>query len=302
VILACHRVRLSPKVSFSQGLRFVQDPRKFWHLPSQNIEHELPLVTDCFLQFSCLHAVFRFVLLRFRGYLPNGSAVFLKPRFEFEPMRVLVVEDEPDLLRTISQVLREDGYAVDEAADGQEGLFKAKSWQYDAIVLDLLMPKLTGWQVLEQLRQTHKTPVLILTARDGVTDRVRGLDGGADDYLPKPFHLTELKARLRAIIRRSVGLASSQIMVGELTVDTKTKTVTRGSTLLLLTPREFSLLELLAMHRGHVVTRTQIYEHLFDENEDSLSNLVDVHVSNLRRKLGKDFITTRRGQGYILHD
>ena len=206
-------------------------------------------------------------------------------------MRVLVVEDEPDLLRTIAQVLREDGYAVDEAADGQEGLYKATSWDYDAIVLDLLMPKLTGWQVLEKLRATHKTPVLILTARDGVNDRVRGLDGGADDYLAKPFHLVELKARLRALIR-----------VGELTVDTKAKTVTRAETLLQLTPREFSLLELLAVHRGQVVTRTQIYEKLFDENEDSLSNLVDVHVSNLRRKLGKDFITTRRGQGYILHD
>jgi two-component system OmpR family response regulator len=217
-------------------------------------------------------------------------------------MRVLVVEDEPDLLSTIAQVLREDGYAVDEAADGQEGLFKATSWEYDAIVLDLLMPKLTGWQVLEALRKTHKTPVLILTARDGVNDRVRGLDGGADDYLSKPFHLVELKARLRAIIRRSVGLASSEILIGELAVDTKAKTVRRGDTQLLLTPREFSLLELLALHRGQVVSRTQIYESLFDENEDSLSNLVDVHVSNLRRKLGTDFITTRRGQGYILHD
>ncbi len=217
-------------------------------------------------------------------------------------MRVLVVEDEPDLLSTIAQVLREDGYAVDEAADGQEGLFKATSWEYDAIVLDLLMPKLTGWQVLDALRKTHKTPVLILTARDGVNDRVRGLDGGADDYLSKPFHLVELKARLRAIIRRSVGLASSEMLIGELAVDTKAKTVRRGDTQLLLTPREFSLLELLALHRGQVVSRTQIYESLFDENEDSLSNLVDVHVSNLRRKLGKDFITTRRGQGYILHD
>ena len=143
---------------------------------------------------------------------------------------------------------------------------------------------------------------MILTARDGVNDRVRGLDGGADDYLSKPFHLVELKARLRAIIRRSVGLASSEILIGELAVDTKAKTVRRGDTQLLLTPREFSLLELLALHRGQVVSRTQIYESLFDENEDSLSNLVDVHVSNLRRKLGKDFITTRRGQGYILHD
>lgn len=217
-------------------------------------------------------------------------------------MRVLVVEDEPDLLSTISQVLREDGYAVDEAADGLEGLFKATSWEYDAIVLDLLMPKLTGWQVLEKLRETHKTPVMILTARDGVNDRVRGLDGGADDYLAKPFHLAELKARLRAIIRRSAGQASSQIFVGGLTIDLNAKTVTRDTELILLTPREYSLLELLALHRGQVVTRTQIYEHLFDENEDSLSNLVDVHVSNLRRKLGTDFITTRRGQGYILHD
>jgi len=217
-------------------------------------------------------------------------------------MRVLVVEDEPDLLRTIAQVLREDGYAVDEAADGQEGLYKATSWTYDAIVLDLLMPKLTGWEVLEKLRRTHTTPVLILTARDGVNDRVRGLDSGADDYLAKPFHLVELKARLRSLIRRSVGVASSQIVVGELVVDTSAKTVVRGETLILLTPREYSLLELFALHRGEVVTRTQIYEHLFEETDDSLSNLIDVHVSNLRRKLGKDFITTRRGQGYILHE
>ncbi|HQX49464.1 MAG TPA: response regulator transcription factor [Planctomycetaceae bacterium] len=217
-------------------------------------------------------------------------------------MRVLVVEDEPDLLRIIAQVLREDGYAVDEAADGQEGLYKATSWTYDAIVLDLLMPKLTGWEVLEKLRRTHTTPVLILTARDGVNDRVRGLDSGADDYLAKPFHLVELKARLRSLIRRSVGVASSQIVVGELVVDTSAKTVVRGETLILLTPREYSLLELFALHRGEVVTRTQIYEHLFEETDDSLSNLIDVHVSNLRRKLGKDFITTRRGQGYILHE
>lgn len=217
-------------------------------------------------------------------------------------MRVLVVEDELDLLRTIAQALREDGYAVDEAADGQEGLYKATSWEYDVIVLDLLLPKLTGWQVLEKLRVTHTTPVLILTARDGVDDRVKGLDSGADDYLAKPFHLKELKARLRSLIRRSNGMASSQIQVGELIVDTTAKTVTRGQTLLMLTPREFSLLELLAIHRGQVVTRTRIYEHLFDETDDSLSNLVDVHVSHLRRKLGKDFITTRRGQGYILHD
>lgn len=216
-------------------------------------------------------------------------------------MRVLVVEDEPDLLRTIAQVLREDGYAVDEAADGAEGLFKATSWSYDAIVMDLLMPKMDGWQMLEQLRRTHRTPVLILTARDGVSDRVRGLDSGADDYLPKPFHLAELKARLRSLIRRSAGLATSLIQVGELIIDTRARTVLLDNSPVLLTPREFSLLELLAIHQDQVVTRTQIYEHLFDESEDSLSNLVDVHVFNLRKKLGRDLIATRRGQGYVLH-
>jgi two-component system OmpR family response regulator len=144
--------------------------------------------------------------------------------------------------------------------------------------------------------------VLILTARDDVTDRVRGLDFGADDYLTKPFHLSELKARLRALIRRSAGQPSSAIQIRQLSIDLNTKHVTRDGTLLPLTPREYALLELLALHRGQVVSRTQIYEHLFDENDDSLSNLIDVHISNLRRKLGADFITTRRGQGYILHD
>lgn len=185
-------------------------------------------------------------------------------------------------------MLRESGYAVNEATDGEDGLFKATSWGYDAIVLDLLMPKLTGWEVLERLRQTHRTPVLILTARDGVNDRIRGLDGGADDYLAKPFHLAELKARLRALIRRSAGQASSQIQIGELTIDTRKKTVKRAETLLLLTPREYSLLELLALHRGKVVTRTEIYEHLFDETllRDKVVKAVDLMVSD-RRHLGQ---------------
>jgi two-component system OmpR family response regulator len=217
-------------------------------------------------------------------------------------MRILVVEDEPDLLRTVAQALREDGYAVDEAGDGTEGLYKATTWEYDAVVLDLLMPGLTGWEVLQRLRKTHRTPVLILTARDQVQDRVRGLDNGADDYLTKPFHLMELRARLRALIRRSVGAASSEIRIGLLTLDMRSRQVTRDDVVIALTPREYALLELLALHRGRVVSRTEIYDHLFDEHEESLSNLVDVHVSNLRRKLGGDFITTRRGQGYILHD
>ena len=216
-------------------------------------------------------------------------------------MRLLVIEDEPDLLAAVCQALREEGYAVDEAADGELGLFKAESWDYDAIVLDLMLPKLDGWQVLAKLRQTRRTPVLILTARDGVPDRIRGLDQGADDYLIKPFALAELLARLRALIRRAVGQASLQVTIGEFTLDSLARTVHRNGELIPLTAREFALFELLALNQGRVVSRTQIYEHLFDENDDSLSNLIDVHVSNLRRKLGKEAIVTLRGQGYLLH-
>jgi two-component system OmpR family response regulator len=215
-------------------------------------------------------------------------------------MRVLVVEDEPDLLRALAQSLREAGYAIDEASDGEEGLYKAASWEYDAVVLDLMLPKLDGWSFLTQFRRSRKTPVLILTARDGVTDRVRGLDSGADDYLVKPFQLTELLARVRALIRRSAGQADSVITIGDVTIDMRARAAARAGQDVKLTAREFSLIEFLALHRGKLVTRTQIYEHLFDEDDDSLSNLVDVHVSNLRKKLGKDFITTRRGQGYAI--
>ena len=215
-------------------------------------------------------------------------------------MRVLVVEDEPDLLRVVSTSLREDGYAVDTAADGEDGLFKATAWEYDAVVLDVMLPKCDGWSVLKQLRTKKRTPVLMLTARDTVADRVRGLDFGADDYLVKPFALTELLARLRALIRRSVGQAVSLIVIGDVQIDTVGKIVTRNGQVVAVTPMEYALVELLVLHRQKLVTRTAIYDHLFDEDDDSLSNLVDVHVSNIRKKLGRDFITTRRGQGYII--
>ncbi len=215
-------------------------------------------------------------------------------------MRVLVVEDEPDLCRAVAQALRETGYAVDEALDGEEGLFKATGCEYDAVVLDLMLPKLDGWELLRKLRLTRKTPVLILTARDTVRDRVRGLDSGADDYLVKPFELQELQARVRALIRRAAGNAAVAIELGDIVVDTVARVVRQAGQLVPLTAREYALVELLAQHRGQLITRTMIYEHLFDETEDSLSNLVDVHVSNVRRKLGKDFITTRRGQGYLI--
>ncbi|HTU19415.1 MAG TPA: response regulator transcription factor [Gemmataceae bacterium] len=215
-------------------------------------------------------------------------------------MRILIVEDEPELLRVLARALREAGYAVDEAQDGDEGLFKATSWNYDAIVLDLLLPGRDGWQVLEALRRERKTPVLILTARDALADRIRGFDSGADDYLIKPFELSELLARLRALIRRAAGQAAAVITVGEVVIDPRKRAVTRAGEPVPLTAREYALVELLALRRRQIVTRTEIYEHLFDENEDSLSNLVEVHISNIRKKLGRDFITTRRGQGYVI--
>lgn len=215
-------------------------------------------------------------------------------------MRVLVIEDECELLAAVTRALREEGYAVDEAADGEDGLFKATSWEYDAIVLDLMIPKRDGWTLLAGLRRSRKTPVLILTARDSVEDRIRGLDAGADDYLVKPFALNELLARLRALIRRSAGQPDPVIRLGDVAIDTRARTVTRRGTAVVLTAREYALLELLALHRGRLVTRTQIYDHLFDENDDSLSNLVEVHVMHIRKKLGRQFITTRRGQGYVI--
>jgi two-component system, OmpR family, response regulator len=215
-------------------------------------------------------------------------------------MRLLVVEDEPDLLAGLLRALRKQGYAVDTAADGEEGLYKALSADYDAIVLDVMLPLVDGWEILTRLRQTKSTPVLMLTARDATTDRVRGLDGGADDYLVKPFDIAELFARLRAIIRRGAQQSRPTIDIREISIDTAARTVTRNGEPVILTAREFVMLEYLAMHCGEVVTRTALYEHLFDENEATLSNILDVHVFNLRKKLGQEFITTRRGHGYCI--
>jgi two-component system OmpR family response regulator len=215
-------------------------------------------------------------------------------------MRILVIEDEPDLLAGLARSLREEGYAVDTAKDGEEGLYKAESINYDALVLDVMLPRLDGWEVLRRLREKKKTPVLLLTARDKTKDRVRGLDSGADDYLIKPFDLSELLARLRALIRRSASEARARIEIGDVHIDTAARTVTRGKLPVELTAREYALVEYLALHRGEVVTRTTLYEHLFDDRDDTLSNLLDVHVSNVRKKLGHDFITTRRGHGYCI--
>ena len=215
-------------------------------------------------------------------------------------MRLLLIEDDPLLRNSLTASLREEGYAVDTATDGASGAFLAESTPYDAIILDVLLPVLDGWAVLGRLRPAVRTPILMLTALDAARDRVRGLDHGADDYLPKPFVLDELLARLRAIIRRAAGQTRSVIEIGDLLLDLSLREVNQAGEAVPLTAREYALLEYLAVHRGRLVTRAELYEHLFDENDDSMSNLLDVHVSNLRKKLGAGVIQTRRGHGYLI--
>ena len=215
-------------------------------------------------------------------------------------MRILVVEDEPDLLASLARALREEGYAVDTAAEGETGIYNAESYDYDAIVLDVMLPKVDGWEILKRLRKTKKTPVLMLTAKDQSRDRVKGLDTGADDYVVKPFDLNELFARLRALIRRSANKTTNVLEINGVTIDTAARNILLAGKPVEITAREYALVEFLALHRGEVVTRTTLYEHLFDEDDSTLSNLLDVHVSNVRKKLGAEFITTRRGHGYCI--
>lgn len=215
-------------------------------------------------------------------------------------MRLLLVEDEPDLVTGLLRALRNEGYAVDVATTGDEGLHQALTVSYSVIILDIMLPGIDGWEVLARLRQTRHTPVLMLTARDTSSERVRGFDLGADDYLAKPFDLPELLARLRALIRRTTRQSRSVLELGDVLVDTKARSVTRDGEEVSLTAREYGVLEYLALHRGEVITRTALYDHLFDENDDSLSNVIDVHIFNLRKKLGTELIATRRGHGYCI--
>jgi two-component system, OmpR family, response regulator len=215
-------------------------------------------------------------------------------------MRLLIVEDEEDLRRGLEQALREEGYAVDAAGEGTDALYKAETWDYDAIVLDVMLPGLDGWEILRRLRRNKKTPVLLLTARDAIRDRVHGLDLGADDYLVKPFDLGELLARVRALIRRGAGAPNPLMTLGPVSINTSARTVAVEGAEIALTAREYALLEYLGSRRGKVVSRTELYDHLFAEEDESYSNLLDVHVCNLRRKLGRDLIQTRRGHGYVI--
>lgn len=216
-------------------------------------------------------------------------------------MRLLIIEDEPDLLDALTKALIEEGYAVDTASDGEDALFKALSWEYDVIILDLMIPIIDGWELLKELRKKKATPVLILTARAALDDRIRGLDVGADDYLVKPFELGELKARVRALVRRNAGQATNVIDLGNVRVDLARRIVEKNGKIIALTSREYSLIEYLALHRGRLVTRTELYDHLYGEQDDTLSNVLDVHVSKVRKKLGRELIVTRRGQGYQIN-
>lgn len=220
-------------------------------------------------------------------------------------MRVLLIEDHEPLVRALKRGLEEDGFAVDAARDGEEGAYKAKTAEYDVIILDLMLPKQDGLSLLRDWRRGGmKTHVLVLTARGSIEDKVKGLDLGADDYLTKPFELEELLARLRALVRRGHAVKDPVIRVHDLELDTTARTVSRGGKSIHLTPREYALLEFLAFHRGKVVTRSMIWEHLYDEYDENTSNVVDVYIRYLRNKIDKDFetplILTRWGEGYLL--
>ena len=220
-------------------------------------------------------------------------------------MRVLLVEDHKPLRRALKQGLEEEGFAVDAAADGEEGDFKARTAEYDVIILDLMLPKIDGLTLLQKWRHDGvKAHILVLTARGGIEDKVKGLDLGADDYLTKPFELEELIARLRALIRRHHQVKDPIVRIFDLEIDTAARGVRRAGQTIHLTPREFALLEFLAFHRGKVVTRSMIWEHLYDEQDENTSNVVDVYIRYLRNKIDKGFnpplIQTRWGEGYLL--
>jgi DNA-binding response OmpR family regulator len=220
-------------------------------------------------------------------------------------VRLLLIEDHKPLVRALKRGLEEEGFAVDVAFDGEEGGYKAQTANYDVIILDVMLPGEDGLSLLQRWRRAGlKTHVLILTARSSMEDKVRGLDLGADDYLTKPFELEELLARIRALVRRTHQVKDPVLRILDLEIDTAARTVKRAGKPIHLTPREYALLQFLAFHRGKVVTRSMIWEHLYDEHDENTSNVVDVYIRYLRNKIDKDFdpplILTRWGEGYLL--
>ncbi len=218
-------------------------------------------------------------------------------------MRILIVEDDKDLNRQLEESCLEAGYVVDKAFDGEEGHFLGDTEPYDAVILDIGLPEMDGLTVLEKWRADGKNmPVLMLTARDRWSDKVAGIDAGADDYLAKPFHVEEVQARLRALIRRASGHASSQLRCGEIVFDTRTSKVTYEGKSVKLTSHELRLLSYLLHHPGEIISRTELTEHLYDQDFDKDSNTIEVFVGRLRKKLDPDFVETVRGLGYRLRE
>ena len=218
-------------------------------------------------------------------------------------MRILIVEDEPTLGPQLKATLEGAGYAVDLATDGEDGHFLGSTENYDAAILDLGLPEIDGLTVLDRWRREKRNfPVLVLTARDSWSDKVAGLDAGADDYLAKPFQTEELIARLRALIRRAAGNASSELTAGQVRLDTRSGRVTLAGEAGKLTAQEYKLLSYLIHHKGKVVSRTELIEHIYDQDFDRDSNTIEVFVTRIRKKLGADIITTIRGLGYQLDD
>ena len=222
-------------------------------------------------------------------------------------MRVLLVEDEKDLASIVKMGLEEEGYVVDVAYDGEEGLYMAENYPLDAIILDVMLPVMDGLTLLSTIRKKGiKTPVLVLTARDALMDKIEGLDTGADDYMTKPFEFSEMVARLRALIRRTSEAREAVLRVGDLEINTASHEVKRAGQPIKLSAREYALLEYLAYNAGRVVTRTQIVEHIYHEDAEMDSNVVDVYINYLRKKIDRDpwpkLIHTIRGAGYILKE
>ncbi|MCM5558603.1 response regulator transcription factor [Pleomorphomonas sp. JP5] len=214
-------------------------------------------------------------------------------------MRILVVEDDRDLSRQLVTACRDAGYAVDAAFDGEEGHFLGDTEPYDAIILDIGLPKMDGLSVLEAWRRDGRlAPVLLLTARDRWSDKVAGIDAGADDYVSKPFHMEEVLARLRALTRRAAGRASNELEIGSVRLDVKAGRLTVDGNPIKLTSHEFRLIQYLMLHMDKVVSRTELVEHLYDQDFDRDSNTIEVFVGRLRKKMGVDLIETVRGLGY----
>jgi two-component system OmpR family response regulator len=218
-------------------------------------------------------------------------------------MRILVIEDDPDLNRQLVTAFKDAGYVVDSARDGEEGHFLGDTEPYDAVVLDIGLPKKDGLTVLETWRADgKKMPVLLLTARDRWSDKVQGFDAGADDYVAKPFHMEEVLARLRALVRRAAGHVTSEISAGPVRLDTRAGRVTVDGNAVRLTSHEYRILAYLMHHRGRIVSRTELVEHIYDQDFDRDSNTIEVFIGRLRKKLGIDIIQTIRGLGYCLSD